>query len=219
MTKETDTPTHCDECGESFEKFHGTRCERFNIVDGEFELTRTICPSCDYKELILQFVADGRVNTTLSREAALYNYHAHERFSFDGLREDIQENWQATSTQLEAIYKVSELVQAKVREFEIRNWFPTVKRLWDDASGPLSGENEAVNVKVWGSAGRVLITVQKPGTGDGEPHVTMIFDESADYPRAGIQGYYGTQDEALELMEGAINHFPTLQRDDNVHYV
>ncbi len=78
-----------------------------------------------------------------------------------------------------------------------------VKTYWDSqikrghsavcsAYGPRSFE-----AKLWGSAGRVLITLSRKS---GE-QVTVIFDESSEFPRGGIQSVYGKRNDVISLLE------------------
>jgi hypothetical protein len=58
-----------------------------------------------------------------------------------------------------------------------------------------------------GTAGRVLTTISDtrpqndPKSKFGGAHITLIFDETADYPRGGVQSHIGTQKELLGLIE------------------
>jgi hypothetical protein len=52
---------------------------------------------------------------------------------------------------------------------------------------------------LWGCAGRVLITIKDYLIPDVD--LTLILDESSEYPRGGIQSLSGTKDQCLELLE------------------
>jgi hypothetical protein len=52
---------------------------------------------------------------------------------------------------------------------------------------------------LWGCAGRVLITIKDDLIPDLD--LTLILDESSEYPRGGIQSLNGTKDQCLELLE------------------
>jgi hypothetical protein len=52
---------------------------------------------------------------------------------------------------------------------------------------------------LWGCAGRVLITIKDELESDVD--LTLILDESSEYPRGGIQSLNGTRDHCLELLE------------------
>lgn len=93
-----------------------------------------------------------------------------------------------------------------------------LQKLYHDSSCGLKGVNEDFTVMMCGSAGRVLVTIQ-----DNERHgkfngawITMIFDETADYPRGGVQSQCGTKEELLSLLTAASDNLPELKTDDNV---
>jgi hypothetical protein len=62
-------------------------------------------------------------------------------------------------------------------------------------------------VLLWGSAGRVLLTIQDgrlqsdPKARFGGANLTLIFDEDSTHPRGGIQSMAGTKQECLNLIQ------------------
>lgn len=87
---------------------------------------------------------------------------------------------------------------------------------------PCSATTEHLKVMMASTAGRVLITVQDryertdERSKFGGAWVTMIFDESAGYPRGGIQGHCATRDEGVGLIQAVIDDMPTLKTDKKV---
>lgn len=81
---------------------------------------------------------------------------------------------------------------------------------------------DKMKILMGGSAGRVLITMQdrfaqnNPESKYGGAWVTLIFDESAEWPRGGVQGHCGTKDEIVRLIQDCIDHMPTLTKDSSI---
>jgi hypothetical protein len=78
---------------------------------------------------------------------------------------------------------------------------------------------ESLKVMTGGSAGRVLLTIEDrypqgdPKSIYGGAHITLIFDESAQWPRGGVQGHCATKDEAIRLIQACIDYMPSLFAD------
>lgn len=81
---------------------------------------------------------------------------------------------------------------------------------------------EHMKIMMGGSAGRVLLTIQdRYSQGDprsiyGGAWVTLIFDETSEYPRGGVQGHCATKDEALRLIQDCIDYMPALFPDNTL---
>jgi hypothetical protein len=79
------------------------------------------------------------------------------------------------------------------------------------------GEHKDFVVLMWVAAGRVLVTIR-----DTEQRkfngawITLIFDETSNYPRGGVQGQCGTKDELLSILEVSSKEMPELNPDENV---
>jgi len=72
-------------------------------------------------------------------------------------------------------------------------------------SGGLSAEVGSMKAMMLSTAGRTLLTCQDNGSGKfGGAWVTLIFDETSEYPRGGIQGFCATENEAVCLLYNAI---------------
>jgi hypothetical protein len=77
-------------------------------------------------------------------------------------------------------------------------------------------------IMMCGSAGRVLVTIQDsrkqsdPESKFGGAILTVIYDESSDYPRGGIQSHVGTKKELLGLIEAYRSPELNFQPDSDV---
>lgn len=84
-----------------------------------------------------------------------------------------------------------------------------------------SAETGTLKALLWGSAGRVLLTLKDtlpaghPEGKFGGAWITLIFDESADHCRGGVQGYCATAEEALGLLDAA-EYLPPMRPDKSV---
>lgn len=85
-----------------------------------------------------------------------------------------------------------------------------------------SYEHEDYKIMMCGSAGRVLVTIQDsrpqsdPKSKFGGASLTVIYDESSDYPRGGIQSHVGTKQELLGLIEAYRSPGLNFQPDSDV---
>ena len=89
----------------------------------------------------------------------------------------------------------------------------------DDINGWGSAELPGMTVKLGSTAGRVLLTLQDrhpqghPESKYGGAWISLIFDETAKWPRGGIQGQCATRDEAVGLIQAVIDEMPILKHD------
>jgi hypothetical protein len=85
-------------------------------------------------------------------------------------------------------------------EFGLEMGETALKAYYDasDERGHRSDVNGLVCL-LGGCGGRVLITITDEGWPDVD--LTLILDESSEYPRGGIQSLNGTKDQCLELLE------------------
>lgn len=87
---------------------------------------------------------------------------------------------------------------------------------------PCSATTDHYKVMMASTAGRVLITVQDRYPQEdkrskfGGAWVTMIFDESACYPRGGLQGQCSTRDEGVALVQALIDDMPKMKPDHKI---
>ena len=85
-----------------------------------------------------------------------------------------------------------------------------------------SGVTEKVKIMLGSSAGRVLLTIQDRYK-HGDPKcsfdgamVTLIFDGTSKNPRGGLQSLCAKRDEALGLIQDAIDNMPKLIEDQEI---
>lgn len=94
----------------------------------------------------------------------------------------------------------------------------------DSPSRGHKGVHDDFIVMMWGSAGRVMITIQdsKPVNEGGKFNgawISIVFDEDADYPRGGLQGQCGTKEELLGLLKASSESLPELKPNDNISMI
>jgi len=79
-----------------------------------------------------------------------------------------------------------------------------------------------LDVRLGGSAGRVLLTIQdKVDRKDAKnvfdgAWVSLIFDESSGWPRGGVQGHAARRDEAVGMIKAVSKAMPYLTQDRNL---
>jgi len=224
VIENADAVTHCTRCKTSLENFRGHRIDCFEKQGEKYVVIEVICPVCRQDEDMQSFIKGGVITTNLMIEASLAKLHLVE-FNGDSLNrlvpwvrssyERYREIWLRIST-------TTDKVHDKIREFEGQLWLPKLQQYWNKSkSRGHSGDNEFCHAMMWGSAGRVLITIQPPKVKQKKHFETLtaIFGDSADYCRGGIQGMNGTEEQLLALADNLINHFPELKTDDKVCYV
>lgn len=78
---------------------------------------------------------------------------------------------------------------------------------------------EDFKVLMMGSAGRVLTTISdNKGSKFGGANITLIYDETSDYPRGGIQSHVGTHKELLGLIGAYRRPEMQFKADDEVSF-
>lgn len=92
---------------------------------------------------------------------------------------------------------------------------------WDH----FSGVTKSAKIMLGSSAGRVILTVQDrynrgdPKSAYDGAHLTMIFDGTSEYPRGVLEGLCASREEALGLVQEAIDNMPVMKQDDQVFIV
>jgi hypothetical protein len=87
---------------------------------------------------------------------------------------------------------------------------------------PCSATTDHYKVMMMSTGGRVLITVQDRYAQEhkkskfGGAWISMIFDESAGWPRGGVQGHCATRDEGVGLIQALIDDMPKMKPDKNI---
>lgn len=96
-----------------------------------------------------------------------------------------------------------------------------LQKICYQSDGPLLGQHEDFEILMLSSAGRVLLTIQdaKPQGKFNGAWITLVFDETADYPRGGVQGQCGTKDELLALLKASSDNLPELKPRPNLSLV
>jgi len=85
-----------------------------------------------------------------------------------------------------------------------------------------SGETDKTKIMLGSGGGRVMMTVQdrymnkEPESVFNGAWVTLIFDGTSKKPYGGLQGLCASREEAMGLLQHAIDHTPVLERDDQV---
>lgn len=208
------TPEYCSRCkarlGDSTVSIYKNK-----------KVHEVICYRCDQVELLENYIRSGEITTRLMMEGSMASYYVKEGHGFDGLRTEVRHIYEIYKDALLQIGRDVEEVHNKGREFEEKHWLPKLQAYYQNS--PARGHSFATKdwkVLMWGSAGRVLLTFQdaKPqGKGKfGGAHVTLIFDETADYARGGVQGICATKEEALGLIQVAINGLGDMTPDKDV---
>jgi hypothetical protein len=167
-----------------------------------------------------KYLSTGEIWTAILTEAVL----CEETFKggverLRRLPNEVLEYYKKYLPALKLIAIAGEDIQTAARAFEKAVWLPTIQPYYaaSETRGH-SGIGNGFKALLWGSAGRVLLTIQ-----DIERHglfngawVTLIFDETAKEPRGGVQGLCATRDEAVDILRAATDGMPALSPDSNV---
>jgi len=177
----------------------------FTIIyadDGSGKIEHLLCDNCEVDDMIQEYRDTGIVSSKLSTEAAMANYHFTEGDpTMAHLREEARHFFLKYKKDLLEVATGSKKIEKAIHDFEVKHWLPYVKKYWNDAT--MRGHEAKIgNMKVmmWGSAGRVLITLD-----NGKHDVTMIFTdyEKQITPNGGQQGIHAPVGVAVEMIETA----------------
>lgn len=211
-------PEYCERCRSKLSE----ACSVVTIYKGkELKDREYICYRCSQIEQVEEYKRNGEISTSLMIDASMCAYHVKEGNSFARLRTEVRHHYELYMHQLCHIAEDVEEIHKKEREFEEKHWLPRIRKYWNDSSARgHSFVTEDWKALMWGSAGRVLITIQdtKPKERGkfGGAYISLIFDDSADYARGGIQGICATKEEAMALMQVAIDGLGDFTPDNEV---
>ena len=114
------------------------------------------------------------------------------------------------------------------KEDRLASWAPYFERRVKEplqkvfAYNSFTGKTDKAKFLAGGSAGRYLVTVQDHYGKDDERNsfggawISMIFDETAEWPRGGLQSLCATREEGLGLVQEAIDNMPEMAEDREV---
>lgn len=209
-------PEYCERCRSKLDE----SCSVVTIYKGQdFKDREYICYRCSQIEAVEEYRRNGEISTSLMIDASMCAYHVKEGRMFEGLRTEVKHHYELHYHTLCKIAEEVEEIHAKGREFEEKHWLPRIRKYWNDSSARgHSFVTEDWKALMWGSAGRVLITIQdtKLKGKYGGAYVSLIFDDSADYARGGIQGICATREEGLGLVQAAIDGLGDFKEDNEV---
>jgi len=223
-----DTHPNCTRCKTSFEVFGGHRVGVGRAEDpaGKQGWKEVICDACDQSDRIHAYKTTGEMSSRLVTEAVLCDMHWNE---FGGeskrLRDTVRAYYTNHKDVLLEVAEKNKKITARAREWEEKNWIGADKLQGFYQKSPARGhsvETETYKALLWGSAGRVLLTLQdrypqgNPNSKFGGAWITLIFDEDSPECRGGVQGYCATFDEAMGLLNAAFDKFPKMKQDDEV---
>lgn len=204
------TPEQCTDCGHDLNEW-------YVIIYGGEKIIANLCEGCDRRRKVADFLKTGTMCSALVRDAisakAYFDSGCPETW-----RKDFAEFCHKEQNVLLQIAENNEKLGKKARELENKIWLPTLKPYYDksDKRGH-RGKAKDYDALLWGSAGRVALTLQGTAKGKfGGAFVSLIFDETSETARGGIQGYCATFDVAEALLETAMLAFPKMKPNRNV---
>lgn len=170
-----------------------------------------ICNICNLVEYMDDYKKNGIITTKIMMEGSLAKYYFEEG-DLVRLRAEFREFYMQNKIPLLKVADDVTEISKLVNKFEEKHWLPYLKKYWNDASkrGHIA-DSKNCTIMMWGSAGRVLITAEQPGS-----DITMIFsdyvatDESIKrygnmtQRGGGIQGIRATKDAAIFIMNELI---------------
>lgn len=192
---------------------------RVTTYDADFKPVSTLCGPCDNDRRIAKYLDTGELSSSLLVDALLFKEHFPERLP--SLCKEVvayyQKHWRA----LRAIHADGDDVRAAVGAF--RPVIDALRAYYKATSARgHSGAKDGLKALLWGSAGRVLLTLQdERSQGDplskfGGANITLIFAEGGEPPNASLQSLCATKGEALALLKAARDDFPLLKPDADV---
>lgn len=191
-------PKYCNRCRGDLERGYTT------IYSDPREY---ICIKCNKAEMLENWKEDGNLTTSLMIDAAIQGVRSeYDNKSNYGIEAfDIDDRY-------DDIIKATNNINEKVHGFEKQVWFDGMKSLVKacDTKG-MSSHPDGVKILAWEGMGRCVVTLE-----DAVASITLII--GADYPESyktydispipeymmGIQGISATEDEAISLLDYAI---------------
>ncbi len=214
-----DAEESCTRCKTSFENFGG---HRIGIGGDSKGFCEVICPACDRYERIRNYKKTGEMNSSLVMDAVLAQHRFGSKNGFDGIRSEIAAYYRNFKKELLEIAEKNDRITKSARKWEKIYWLGKLQKYYKENSARgHSAQTETTKVLLWGSAGRVLLTLQDRYPAGNKKSkfngawITLIFDESADYCRGGVQGYCATVEEAIGLI-ASVHPLPEVKPDNKV---
>lgn len=180
-----------------------------------------ICHYCYSCEPVKEYLTSKEICTRLWADVVMWQYHHNT--GIDRLRVEVQKFYIENELILSQIASDCDEITAVAHELEVSVWLPKLKPYYEasDKRGHC-GETEYFKVLLWGSAGRVLLTIQDCYSKQNKKSkfhgawITLIFSESSLVPIGGIQALCATKDEAIGLIKACIECLPDMQPNNNV---
>jgi hypothetical protein len=168
-------------------------------------IKEVICTTCNLVEYMDDYKKNGVITTKIMMEGSMAKYYFEET-NLSRLRPEIREFYMQNKVPLLKAANDVEEIKKLMDEFEDKHWLPYLKKYWNDSKerGHIADSNNCT-IMMWGSAGRVLITAEEPGSS-----ITMIFsdyvatEEDNMTQRGGIQGITATKEKAIAIMQELI---------------
>ncbi|MHA2280028.1 MAG: hypothetical protein ACXAC5_04010 [Promethearchaeota archaeon] len=111
----------------------------------------------------------------------------------------------------------SDQITQRAKKFEVVRWMK-IQRLVDEYNG-ISGQTDDFKVAAMATAGRLLITISDtkgPGKGKFGGAWISLIGEDGNPGRMGVQGLCATEEEALGLLDTAIEQLPEMKNADDL---
>ncbi len=201
--------------------------EPYSIAyDNDYKISHHICNPCVRDEMMYKYQTSKEITTSLMAEACMAEMYLTGECDLDRLRASVVSFMERHEKALLEVARASKEIQEAERVFENSVWLPRLQKYYQNSdSRGHSGNGDGFRALLWGSAGRVLLTLQDlhgvdhPDSKFGGAHITLIFDETANYARGGIQSLCATKEEALKLVKAATENFPVLAPDSEVSVI
>lgn len=210
----------CDRCNRQL----NDDIEHWQISTADSTVYR--CGVCMRQERIDAYLATGNIVNGLWLDANSCHFYTTEvQDGLTRLRPEVRDYFTRNRETLLAVHEEMERVSALARRFEVKHWLGTtgVQGYYQRATNrghratlttvDDAGLGSDMNVLLWGSAGRVLMTFEDARQYDdplaryGGATITLIFDEDSPTARGGIQSVSATAAEAELLLNDAIEYF------------
>ena len=194
---------NCKHCNKDLTNESYTEFYKKNKVDYR------MCEPCMQNLRVKEYHdGGGEISTKLWMDATLMDCHHGD---YGRLRPDVAEFYGKNETVLRKVFDDMEEVKTHMKAFETKHWLPWIQKYYNESDdrGHKCSLKEC-DVLLWGCAGRVLITVKdkypkgNPKSKFGGAWISMIFDETSKEARGGIQGLCATKEEAIALLEAAM---------------
>lgn len=158
-----------------------------------------ICDLCCRVDYMERYIKTRRISSSVSMDATLAAAYLIEGYSMDRIREDRKHYYLKYETYLRELHHALEQIQFKVSKFDRKHWMKYLKQYYrDSTSRGHRAKVEDIDLLMWGSAGRVMITLDMP-----KDQVTMIFTDSKEDNecRGGYQSVDATAETANKLLD------------------